>query len=117
MPLRDHFRPPLSESRHWESFHAARAGYIVDQLNHGLLPRTYFAEEHIRFGTRVETDLTDCGFTTHPPDAPGVVWTPTAAPVTMPLPYPDHFAVHVWNQEGGMRLVGAVELVSPGNKD
>lgn len=49
--------------------------------------------------------------------APAAVWTPAAAPVTMPLPYPDHFAVHVWNQEGGMRLVGAVELVSPGNKD
>jgi hypothetical protein len=26
MPLLDHFRPPLSGSRHWESFHAAWAG-------------------------------------------------------------------------------------------
>ena len=25
MPLLDHFHPPLSDERHWESFHAAWA--------------------------------------------------------------------------------------------
>ena len=36
--LLDHFRPPLSESRHWESFHGLWACEIVRQLNRGGLP-------------------------------------------------------------------------------
>ena len=32
MPLKDHFHPPLSEVRHWESFHARWATGIADLL-------------------------------------------------------------------------------------
>ena len=44
MPLLDHFHPPLSLERHWESFHAAWAGSLADALNRRL-PGGYFAEE------------------------------------------------------------------------
>ncbi len=56
MPLLDHFHPPLSQRRHWESFHAAWATTIVDRLNDGILPPGYFAEEQIHPGARVEIE-------------------------------------------------------------
>ena len=37
--------------------------------------------------------------------------------MTMPGVFPDSFAVKVYSSEGGPTLVGAIELVSPGNKD
>jgi hypothetical protein len=40
MPLLDHFYPPLSRERPWESFHAAWDGSIADALNR-LLPPDY----------------------------------------------------------------------------
>jgi hypothetical protein len=49
MPLRDHFHPPLSVDRHWESLHAAWSGSLADALNR-VLPEQYFAEEHVHFG-------------------------------------------------------------------
>jgi hypothetical protein len=44
MQLLDHFHPPLSMVRHWESFHARWAAAIADVLNDELLPTEYFAE-------------------------------------------------------------------------
>lgn len=75
MPLRDHFRPPLSESRHWEAFHAAWAGYIAERLNLGVLPPGYIAEEQVHHGARVEIDVATDG----PDGAPGAraaAWSP-----------------------------------------
>jgi hypothetical protein len=57
MPLLDHFHPPLSETRHWESFHARWAAAIADELNDKLLPAGYYAEEQVHFGGRVEIDV------------------------------------------------------------
>ena len=57
MPLLDHFHPPLSQRRHWESFHAAWATALADSLNEGLLPEGYFAEELISVGGRIEIDV------------------------------------------------------------
>src|SRR3954447_2083721 len=56
MPLMDHFHPPLSPRRHWESFHVNWAGAIADALNEQL-PEGYFAEEHAQIGARVEIDV------------------------------------------------------------
>jgi hypothetical protein len=33
MPLLDHFHPPLSKQRHWDSFHGAWAEAIAWHLN------------------------------------------------------------------------------------
>lgn len=75
MPLLDHFRPPLSQRRHWDSIHGAWAEAMAIHLNQSLLPEHFVAEA------------------------------------------PDIFEVQVLNEEGGPRLVAAVELVSPANKD
>jgi hypothetical protein len=43
MPLLDHFHPPLSQRRHWESFHSAWASALADALNEEWLPEGFFA--------------------------------------------------------------------------
>src|SRR5947207_16011770 len=54
VPLLDHFRPPLSERRPWESFHATWAGALADALNQGVLPSGYIALEQVHAGAAVE---------------------------------------------------------------
>src|SRR4051794_20512702 len=56
MPLRDHFRPPLDDLRHWEGFHATWPVMIVAGLRRQL-PRGYFAEPRVHLGTTVEIDV------------------------------------------------------------
>jgi hypothetical protein len=131
MPLLDHFHPPLSQRRHWESFHSAWASTLVDALNEEWLPDGYFAEEMVTVGGRVEIDV--AGFEEqlstpdHLPEGEGRncgtvavaarIWTPPAPSVTIPAVFPDSFSVNVYSSEGGPKLVGAIELVSPANKD
>jgi hypothetical protein len=43
MPLRDHFRPPLDDIRHWEGLHGGWPMMIVASLRRKL-PQDYFAE-------------------------------------------------------------------------
>lgn len=126
MPLLDHFHPPLSPQRHWESFHVNWAGAIADALNDRLLPEGYFAEEHARLGARVEIDVATFSALQH--DLPDNgnraaatlthrTWTPPAAAFAVPVAFPDSFEVLVTRSEGGTTLVAAIELVSPANKD
>ena len=124
MPLLDPFHPPLSQRRHWESFHSAWATALVDSLNEQWLPEGYFAEEVVTVGGRVEIDVatfeerapaatSNGGIATIVPK----IWTPPSSALTMPAVFPDTFAVHVYSSEGGPTLVGSIELISPGNKD
>ncbi|HWE03358.1 MAG TPA: DUF4058 family protein [Tepidisphaeraceae bacterium] len=129
MPLRDHFHPPLSAERHWESFHALWATTIADALNETLLPQSYFAEVHVHGGSRVEIDVATFDSSPGAFDgndsrdeggiaiAPIRAWAPPAPDLSMPAIFPDSLEVFVFNSEGGPTLVAAVELVSPGNKD
>ena len=126
MPLLDHFHPPLAPRRHWESFHVNWAGAMADTLNDQLLPDGYFAEEHAQLGARVEIDVAtfaESDRDASPPrdgataTIPVRVWTPPALAVVIPAAFPDSFEVLVFQSEGGTRLVGAIELVSPANKD
>jgi hypothetical protein len=45
------------------------------------------------------------------------VWAPPAPALVMPAVFPEDFEVLVFHSEGGNTLVGAIELVSPSNKD
>jgi hypothetical protein len=122
VPLLDHFHPPLFPRRHWESFHVTWAGAIADALNEDLLPEGYFAEEHAHAGARIEIDVaTFADQNQKSPAANGSVatrtYTPPAPPLVIPAAFPDEFEVRVYEAEGGARLVAAVELVSPANKD
>ena len=56
MPLRDHFRPPLDDMRHWEGFHATWPVMIVGLLGRKL-PRRYFAEPRVHPGSSAEVEV------------------------------------------------------------
>src|SRR3981081_4318373 len=57
VPLLDHFHPPLSAERRWESFHSSWATRLVDALTERWLPPNYIAEEHAHFGPSIEIDV------------------------------------------------------------
>src|SRR5207245_8271579 len=48
---------------------------------------------------------------------PAPTWSVSAPALSMPGVCPEAFAVLVFHDDGGARLVGAIELASPGNKD
>jgi len=56
MPLRDHFRPPLSDVRSWEGFYGGWPMMIVSALGRGL-PVEYIAEPTVHLGASVEIDV------------------------------------------------------------
>ena len=128
MQLLDHFHPPLSMVRHWESFHARWAASMADALNDALLPGEYFAEVQVHVGSRVEVDVgtfeyastridhgSRAGTATATLEARP--WAPPAPAMHMPAVFPDSLEVLVFRTEAGPTLVAAIELVSPGNKD
>lgn len=125
MPLLDHFRPPLSDTRHWQSFQARWASAIADELNGQLLPAGYYAEEQVHVGARVEIDVAtfERGSTSEQEMRGGTAtlavaaWAPPAPDSVMPAVFPDVIEVLVFDSESGPTLVAAVELISPGNKD
>jgi hypothetical protein len=126
MPLLDHFHPPLSAERRWESFHSNWATKLADALTERWLPPNYIAEEHAHFGPSVEIDVAtfEQETTQTVEEKDGVVatlgpkvWSPPAADGVLPAEFPDTFEVQVLSTENGPQLVAAIELISPGNKD
>jgi hypothetical protein len=123
--LQDHFRPPLSARRHWHAFHHAWATYVASDLNR-YLPEGYFAEPNVQFG--MEIDVAAFEEAAYPVwrgyggGATAVelqeVWTAPAPTLTIPIDLADTVVeVLIYSQEGGPPLAGAIELVSPANKE
>src|SRR5829696_6290106 len=56
MPLREHFRPPLSKKSSWEGFHGGWPMVIVQQLRRQL-PSGYVAAPRVHSGAQVEIDI------------------------------------------------------------
>ncbi len=119
MALRDHFRPPLSTRRHWHSFHNAWSTYLADDLNQSL-PEGYFAEPNAQFG--IEIDV--AAFSERIPLDPErkttelQEWTPSSPTATLPFQLTtDIVEIQIFNTQAGPTLVGAIELISPSNKD
>lgn len=125
MPLLDHFHPPLSGERRWESFHSNWATKIADMLTECWLPANYIAEEHIHLGPSVEIDVAaferDAAALQEESGAVATqdrkVWSPPAADGVLPAVFPDTFEVRILCTDTGPKLVAAIELISPGNKD
>jgi Protein of unknown function (DUF4058) len=124
MPLHDHFHPPLSERRTWEGFHGLWAAALVEKLNRDVLGDEFFADMQVHIGSQVEVDIAtlDESKQTGARSATGTTtlasaWAPPATDLVLPTVFPDDIEVQVFATVSGATLVGAIELVSPDNKD
>ena len=130
MPLRDHFHPPLSKERRWESLHSIWINAISERLNE-TLPKDYFAQPEVHAGRSIEIDAGTFGESErgtangdqHGPSGNGLavavlpeVYAPPVL-MTVETAFADDFEVRVIREFGGLKLVAAIEFVSPGNKD
>jgi hypothetical protein len=126
MPLRDHFRPPLDDLHSWDELHGMWPATIVRELVE-ILPEPYFAAPTVHLGSLFEVDVgtyrgragdaDDGDFSTS--GAAVVTYTPPRPTLTLEpqLPDQDVYEVRVYDSRRQRRLVAAVELVSPSNKD
>jgi hypothetical protein len=87
MPLRDHFHSPWSDENLWEGFHSAWANTLVRHLNGSLLPAQYRAVPKIHHVA------------------------------TFDYAYQDTCEVGISDTKRGACMAGAIEFISPGNKD
>jgi hypothetical protein len=128
MPLLDHFHPPLEDYFPWESIHSGWATHLAEALNDQWLPAEYVAAEFTHSGRNTEVDVAAYERSSGPPAVlpngpstatlPPRVWAPPAPMLIMPAVFPEGFEVRVFNtMSGGLTLVAAIELISPGNKD
>jgi hypothetical protein len=126
MPLRDHFRPPVSNQVSWEEIHGMWPARIVLQLR-TLLPQGYVAGPKIHAGSQVEIDVAafeqEEALRLQRSDQAGVaataIWAPPVPTVAIETTIPDYdeYEVRIYDAERGRQLVAVIELVSPGNKD
>lgn len=114
MPLHDHFHEPLASRRHWTAFHNAWATYLSEDIN-DRLPPGYFAEANVHFSIEIDVATWQESSSSSPSAEP---WTPGAPQLVVPFALnTDVVEVLVYQNQGGPVLAGAVELVSPSNKD
>ena len=127
MPLRDHFRPPVSRQVSWEEIHGQWPARIVMQLKEQL-PPDFVSGPKVHSGSQIEVDIatyerddSPTGFSSD--DSGGGVatatWTVAEPSVAVETEIPDYdeYEVRIYDAERGRQLVAAIELVSPGNKD
>lgn len=123
MPLRDHFRPPVSQRHSWEELHGQWPGRIVQKLNE-LLPDNYIAGPRVHLG-RIEIDIAayESGLSPFPGGAgsdAGVAtatWARTEPAIAVETESPDEYEVRIYDMTRDWRLVAVIELVSPANQD
>lgn len=120
MPLLDPFHKPLHPYIQWQSLHTGWMTYLTADINREL-PRTFFATPSRHLG--IEIDIAALERLGEPAEdgTPGwrPTWQPPPASTTLPFtPAVDEVEVLIHGETyDGLRLVGAVELVSPANKD
>jgi hypothetical protein len=127
MPLRDHFRPPVEDKHSWDELHGMWPAVIVQQL-FPILPEGYVAAPRVHLGTDFEIDVStyqrdEPERQESPRDGNGglavTAWAPPKPTLTLEteLPDQDEYEVRVYDARHGRRLVAAIEIVSPSNKD
>jgi hypothetical protein len=124
MPLRDHFHSPVKNFASWEELHGGWPATIAYRLN-STLPPQYRCGLKVHVGQLVELDVAtferDEETQPHADSLPaaGSRWeavAPTLLLETEELA-PAEYEVRVYDMTRASRLVAAVELVSPSNKD
>ena len=131
MPLRDHFRPPVSREVSWEEIHGMWPARIVIQLK-SQLPPGFVSAPMVHSGSQIEVHIVTCerddsptgysdsrddgGVATAPATATWTVAEPSVA-VETEIPDYDEYEVRIYDAERERTLVAVIELVSPANKD
>jgi Protein of unknown function (DUF4058) len=130
VPLRDHFHSPLDDIRSWDELHGMLPAVIVQQLTK-TLPQPYYAAPGVYLG-RYEVDIGT--FETSPITSSALNEDPSSASggrlgmLTYSPPLPtsileprligqDVYEVRIYDSKRSRRLVAAIEIVSPSNKD
>jgi Protein of unknown function (DUF4058) len=127
MPLRDHFRPPVENEHSCDELHGMWPALIVQQL-FPILPEGFVAAPRVHLGTAFEIDVSTYQRAQParqevPGDGEGGVavaaWAPPKPTLTLEteLPDQDEYEVRVYDARHGRRLVAAIDIVSPSNKD
>jgi Protein of unknown function (DUF4058) len=126
MPLRDHFRPPVSQLLSWATLHAGWAASLVENLNGRWLPAGFVAGERSFSANHPEIDIAtwETPLVAAPVGGNGAATATAAAVYT--VPEPDHTAelredlaptTDILIHDENRMLVAVIELVSPSNKD
>jgi hypothetical protein len=124
MPLRDHFHSPVNDRSSWDELHGLWPSLMVLQLAKRL-PKGFVAAPKIHLGGAVEIDAATFERDDVPAREENEVTGGTALAVRdepttrmeTDLPDVDEYSVRIYDQARGRRLVAAIELVSPSNKD
>jgi hypothetical protein len=127
MNLNDHFHPPLSIRRPWHGVHHAWCTTLSADLN-ARLPAGFVAMPNVQFNIEIdvatfEEDRAGRRFGAQAEAgeagaAATAVWSPPRPEQSLRFPLiTDVVEALVYNQAGGLSLAGAIELVSPANKD
>jgi hypothetical protein len=126
MPLHDHFRTPGNRLP-WRSLHSGWLGQLTERIN-GYLPTGYLALDTLTLEGGIEVDVgveeeddpevprRDTGGGGTAVVTAATVYQPPPATGTVQYRFPDVIELRVTSEPEG-RLVAAVELVSPSNKD
>lgn len=129
MPLHDHFHPPIESRLPWPSLHSGWVGELTGRLNE-LMPPGFVALDELRIDGGLEIDVAAVegedseNAAVEDSSAGGTAVATTRAVYSPPAParscsfqFPDISEIRVYSDRGERRLVGAIELVSPRNKD
>ncbi len=123
MPLRDHFRSPVNDTHSWDEVHGQWPGEIVRTLR-SILPVGFRAGPNIHLGSPFEVDVSTYDLDSRDPyteiHSGNTALMTTLAPtftVEADLSEQDVYEVQIYDTERGRRLVAAIEIVSPSNKD
>jgi hypothetical protein len=126
MPLRDHFRPPLADHFNWEGVHGAWPTFMIQHLNQRL-PDDFVAEPRVHLGSQFEGDIgtfeKDASISSEAREAQdngsAIAWSPDTPVLTVETDFvePSEYEVLVYDITRARRLVAAIAIVSPANKD
>ena len=125
MPLRDHFHTSSTYLK-WEALHGGWPMIIAQRLN-SIMPEEYIAQPGVRLGDSMEIDVatfereSGSGSLSSLDGKGGLTvasWAPARPNILLETEFPesDEYEVQIYTRDE-FRLVAAIELVSPSNKD
>ena len=115
MPLLDHFHPPLSPLRYWQSFLGSWAVTITSDLNLRLLPVGWFASPNFQVGLELseynwDENQAEARSGWVPPDPTACIHFVIGTDMVEVFVYDERNAVQP-------KLAGAIKLLCPQNKE